>query len=147
MARSLSFGSNRKYNTHLLRLHLNNLSCAFSIYSLIHYTKGTPSIFNLLSACKHSVSIIISHSLSPFPSRYLCTIDQKLYLDLESGFSFSNIQYVLLKIFFINHFKQGFYLLWPRVFNRLQKLIKYSLIRVRSLLLTESRLISFPLVT
>lgn len=84
--------------------------------------------------------------LFTFPSQYLSTIDLILIFRLRRWFSFFQTMNVLLckkKKYII----QDFYLLWSMDSTMFYTFFFYSLFRVLSPILTESRLISFPAAT
>src|ERR1700761_2953219 len=94
MVRSLGFGSIHYYLFALFRLALTtptaiNLKLAAANNSLDRSTKSTPSPVNWLRLLVRTQFQDLFHSpsgvLLTFPSRYLYTIDRKIYLALEGG--------------------------------------------------------------
>ena len=128
------------------------LKLAAQTNSLTHYTKGTPSHLRARIACKHSVSGTLSLPalgfFSPFPHGTSSLSVTEEYLGLEGGppmFRQDCTCPALLKNK-LNHLSiQDYHLLWSP-FPRRSGLIEdiTGLVRVRSPLLAESRLISFP---
>ena len=131
------------------------LKLAAQTNSLTHYTKGTPSPLRAWTACKHSVSGTLSLPalgfFSPFPHGTSSLSVTEEYLGLEGGPPMFRQDFTcpaLLKNT-INHLPiRDYHPLWS-YFPERSGLIDYitGLVRVRSPLLTESRLISFPLGT
>ena len=135
-------------------------TCRFKLarynHSLTHYTKGTPShpkVLRLL--CKHTISGSVSSPcsgyFSPFPHGTCSLSVSREYLALEDGppiFKRSFSCSALLKEVMHNHRVQGYHLLWLG-FPSHSTLMHNStgLVPVRSPLLRESRLMSFPAVT
>ena len=127
---------------------------ARKINSLTHYTKGTPSHHKgAPTACRHPVSGTISLPLSgcfsPFPHGTCSLSVTKEYLGLEGGpptfrqdFSCPALLKDPQKTLPI----RGYHPLWPAFPDRSGCFSQATgLVRVRSPLLTESRLMSFPL--
>ena len=94
MVRSPGFGSIHYYfspysGSLSLRLRLKNLKLAATNNSLDRSTKSTPSPVNWLRLLVRTKFQDLFHSpsgvLLTFPSRYLYTIDRKIYLALEGG--------------------------------------------------------------
>ena len=120
--------------------------------SLTHYTKGTPSPLRALTACTHPVSGSISLPspgfFSPFPHGTGSLSVSQEYLALEDGppmFRQGFTCPALLNFMHITFRIRGYHPLWPAFPDcsaRFQH--TFGLIRVRSPLLAESRLISFP---
>ncbi len=119
--------------------------------SLTHYTKGTPSRNkSALTACTHTVSGSISLPspgfFSPFPHGTSSLSVSKEYLALEDGppiFSQSFTCSDLLNTSSCN-FVYGAITLYRPTFQTVPLSYEARLIPVRSPLLGESRLISFP---
>ena len=159
MTRSPGFGSTaRDYSPYSDSVSLRlpyPVKLATNSKSLTHYTKGTQSPRRAPTACTHTVSGSISLPspgfFSPFPHGTGSLSVNQEYLALEDGppmfrqgFTCSVLLISSLFLFQI----QGYHLLWP-AFPRCssRKIDTFGLVRFRSSLLTESRLISFPLVT
>ncbi len=131
------------------------LKLAAQTNSLTHYTKGTLSPLRARTACKHPVSGTLSLPssgfFSPFPHGTCSLSVSKEYLGLEDGPPIFRQDFTcpaLLKSLFLHHFIRGYHPLWL-IFPDHSNLKKQAtgLVRVRSPLLAESRLISFPLGT
>ena len=121
--------------------------------SLTHYTKGTPSELNAPpTACKHSVSGSLSLPLqgffSPFPHGTRPLSVNQQYLALESGLPIFRQNSSCSALLKNNQFSfpYGIITLFDRPFHvvPVPSLIIHRLVRFRSPLLSESRLISFP---
>src|ERR1700761_6802208 len=131
------------------------LKLAAYINSLTHYTKGTPSPLRARIACKHSVSGTLSLPalgfFSPFPHGTSSLSVTEEYLGLEGGPPMFRQDFTcpaLLENFSNNLPIRGYHPLWLSFPEHSRFIGKITgLVRVRSPLLTESRLISFPLVT
>ena len=131
------------------------LKLAAQTNSLTHYTKGTLSPLRARTACKHSVSGTLSLPalgfFSPFPHGTSSLSVTEEYLGLEGGPPTFEQDYtcpVLLKRT-TNHLPiRGYHPLWLSFpgHSCLTDDIT-GLVRVRSPLLAESLLISFPLGT
>ena len=128
------------------------LKLAAQTNSLTHYTKGTPSRLRARTACKHSVSGALSLPalgfFSPFPHGTCSLSVTEEYLGLEGGPPTFRQDYTcpaLLKNS-PNYLPiRDYHPLWspfPRRSGLAGKIT--GLIRVRSPLLAESLLISFP---
>jgi hypothetical protein len=133
------------------------LKLAANRNSLTHYTKGTPSphphlhVLAAPTACRHPVSGLFHSPLGvlfTFPSRYLCTIGHQGVFRLggwsppvQTGFHVPRLThgpYRALRI-------RGYHPLWPDFPDRSASLSKATgLLRFRSPLLAESRLMSSP---
>ena len=131
------------------------LKLAAQTNSLTHYTKGTPSPLRARTVCKHSVSGTISlpssGCFSPFPHGTCSLSVTEEYLGLEGGPPMFKQDFtcpVLLKCLLLHLLLRGYHPLWL-TFPSDSDLKKQTtgLVRVRSPLLAESRLISFPLGT
>ena len=159
MTRSPGFGSTARDYAPLsdsvsLRLPYT-VKLATNSKSLTHYTKGTPSPRRAPTACTHTVSGSISLPspgfFSPFPHGTGSLSVGQEYLALEDGPPMFRQGFTCpaLLISSIRPFRiRGCHPLWPHFpecFARTRS--TFGLVRVRSSLLTESRLISFPTVT
>ena len=146
----------RPLKTRFRSAYTYRLKLATKTNSLTHYTKGTPS-HNIcaLTACKHSVSgsisLLFSRFFSPFPhGTCSLSVDQE-YLGLEGGPPFFKRDYtcpallMLLKVRSL--YRTITFFGYPFQNIRISYFKKTGLVRVRSPLLTESRLISFPPAT
>jgi hypothetical protein len=128
------------------------LKLAAQTNSLTHYTKGTPSRLRARIACKHSVSETLSLPalgyFSPFPHGTCSLSVTEEYLGLEGGPPTFRQDYTcpaLLENSSNNLPIRGYHPLWPPFPERSRFIGKITgLVRVRSPLLAESRLISFP---
>src|ERR1700761_250214 len=131
------------------------LKLAAYINSLTHYTKGTPSRLRARTVCKHSVSGTLSLPalgfFSPFPHGTSSLSVTEEYLGLEGGPPMFRQDFTcpaLLENFSNNLPIRGYHPLWLSFPEHSRFIGKITgLVRVRSPLLTESRLISFPPVT
>jgi hypothetical protein len=120
--------------------------------SLTHYTKGTLSRLRARTACKHSVSGTLSLPalgfFSPFPHGTSSLSVTEEYLGLEGGPPMFRQDYtcpVLLENLSDYLPIRGYHPLWPPFPRRSGLIGKITgLVRVRSPLLAESLLISFP---
>ena len=129
------------------------LKLARKINSLTHYTKGTQSPhMGAPTVCRHpvseSISLLLSRFFSPFPYGTCSLSVTKEYLGLEGGPPMFKQDFscpALLKDYNLA-FAYGAITLSGRPFHAvlLPILITTGLVRVRSPLLTESRLMSFP---
>ena len=128
------------------------LKLAAYINSLTHYTKGTPSRLRARTVCKHSVSGALSLPalgfFSPFPHSTCSLSVTEEYLGLEGGPPTFRQDFTCPALLenSLNHLPiRGCHPLWP-LFPECSGLIEEitGLVRVRSPLLAESRLISFP---
>ena len=132
------------------------LKLAGKTNSLTHYTKGTPSGHKAPpTACRHPVSGTISLPLSgcfsPFPHGTCSLSVAKEYLGLEGGpptFRQDFTCPALLKNL-DDHYLYGAITHYGRPFQSRSSCVTQAtgLVRVRSPLLTESRLMSFPPAT
>ena len=120
--------------------------------SLTHYTKGTPSGLRPPTVCRQpvsgSISLPLSGCFSPFPHGTCSLSVMHEYLGLEGGppnFKQDFTCPALLESATRYRSVRGFHPLWPD-FPAGSGLTRRSagLIRFRSPLLAESRLISFP---
>ena len=163
MARSPGFGSTScdyaPYSDSVsLRLPYT-VKLATNSKSLTHYTKGTQSPLRAPTACTHTVSGSISLPspgfFSPFPhGTGSLSVDYE-YLALEDGPpifrqdftcpALLNVRLVLPLIFRV----RGYHPLWPDFpdSSTRSEAKTHRLVRFRSPLLSESRLISVPLAT
>jgi hypothetical protein len=130
-------------------------------HSLTHYTKGTqsPCLRKAPTACTFTVSDTISLPslgyFSPFPHGTSSLSVSREYLALEDGPPIFNQDTTCPDLLFVTthnvYFEYRTITLygWPFQTILLYSLCDYvtGLFRFRSSLLTESRLISFPLVT
>ena len=141
--------------------YASRLKLACNTKSLTHYTKGTRShrpirrSWSAPTACRHPVSGTISLPLSgcfsPFPHGTCSLSVAKEYLGLEGGpptfrqdFSCPALLKDPQKTLPI----RGYHPLWPAFPDRSGCFSQATgLVRVRSPLLTESRLMSFPPAT
>ena len=140
------------------------LNLATQINSPDHYAKGTPSHgpcgHGAPTACKHTVSGTISllsqRCLSPFPHGTSALSVAREYLALESGLlSFRRgftcpALLVPALVAPAGCRIRGYHPLWPDFpdrFARVTRLIATGLLRFRSPLLSESRLMSVPRAT
>ena len=136
----------RSLKTRFRYAYTYRLKLATYTKSLTHYTKGTPSELNAPpTACKHSVSGSVSLPLSGY---YLFTIGQSVVLSLGEWSPLFQTEFLVLRPTqeysgflpvrdyhpFSSHF--------PVSSSSYQNI--HRLIRFRSPLLSESRLISFP---
>jgi hypothetical protein len=120
--------------------------------SLTHYTKGTQSPLRASTACTHTVSGSISLPspgfFSPFPHGTGSLSVGQEYLALEDGPPMFRQGFTCpaLLTFIAQPFRvPGYHLLWPDFPDRSTKTgATFGLVPVRSSLLRESRLISFP---
>src|ERR1700744_1722208 len=120
--------------------------------SLTHYTKGTPSRLRARTVCKHSVSGTLSLPalgfFSPFPHGTSSLSVTEEYLGLEGGppvFRQDCTCPALLEPAICYLHVRGYHHLWPNfpVGSGLTN-NRTGLVRVRSPLLAEFLLISFP---
>jgi hypothetical protein len=119
--------------------------------SLAHYTKGTVSPLRAPPVCRHpvsgSVSLPSSGIFSPFPHGTCSLSVTEEYLGLEGGpptFRQGFTCPALLESLFI-YLCTGLSPAEARLSNRFHYVSQSTgLVRVRSPLLTESRLMSFP---
>ena len=120
--------------------------------SLTHYTKGTRSPFRAPTVCRHSVSgslsLPSSGCFSPFPHGTGSLSVMHEYLGLEGGppnFKQDFTCPALLKDFGSFFRVRGCHPLWPSFPTRSAMSTEATgLVRFRSPLLAESRLMSFP---
>ena len=137
-----------------------SVNLATEYKSLTHYTKGTQSPNKLApTACMHAVSGSISLPsqgfFSPFPHGTGSLSVSQEYLALEDGppmfrQGFTCPALLVVRLVPQSSFHiQGYHLLWPDFQDRFvnSNAKSYRLIQFRSPLLSESRLISFPLGT
>jgi hypothetical protein len=157
MARSLGFGSNASYygrpiQTRFRCAYTYRLKLAWYTKSLTHYTKGTPSGLPPPTVCRHSVSGSISLPLSgcfsPFPHGTGSLSVMHEYLGFEGGPP--NFRQDFTCPALLMDLKEpcayGAVTQSRHAFQRV-RLLSYEatgLVRVRSPLLAESRLMSFP---
>lgn len=142
----------RPIQTRFRYAYTYRLKLAANRNSLTHYTKGTPSPqmrLRLLVGIRFQVSFTpLVGVLFTFPSRYLCTIGHQGVFRLggwsphiQTGFHVSRPTQgpaISLRI-------RGYHPLWPEFPIRSAAQSQATgLFRVRSPLLTESRLMSFP---
>jgi len=160
--RSLGFGSTPSdYSPYSDSISLRlpySVNLATECKSLTHYTKGTPSPCgsDFLYACGFRIYFTpLPGFFSPFPhGTGSLSVDYE-YLALEDGPPIFRQDYTCPALLFsssvphVGFHIQGYHLLWPdfpfRFVNRLT--ITTRLFRFRSPLLSESRLMSFPLGT
>ena len=157
MASSLGFGSNPSncspYSDSVsLRLPYT-VKLATEIKSLTHYTKGTRSpIKGSHCLYAHGFRIYftpLSGVLFAFPSRYWFTIGRQGVLSLgrwsshvQTGF---HVPRPTQRSFLLPFHIRGYHPLWPDFPDRSARTIEtFGLVPVRSSLLGESQLISFP---
>ena len=163
MTRSPGFGSTARDYAPLsdsvsLRLPYT-VKLATNSKSLTHYTKGTQSPLRAPTACTHTVSGSISLPspgfFSPFPHGTCSLSVGQEYLALEDGppmfrqgFSCPALLVRSLVPHTCFHI-QGYHLLWPDFpdCSAVKCAISARLLRFRSPLLSQSRLISFPRAT
>ena len=128
------------------------LKLAAQTNSLTHYTKGTLSPLRARTACKHSVSGTVSLPalgfFSPFPHGTSSLSVTEEYLGLEGGPPTFRQNFTCSALLEnnIHHLPiRDYHPLWSP-FPKRSGLIDVitGLVRVRSPLLAESRLISFP---
>jgi hypothetical protein len=120
--------------------------------SLTHYTKGTPSALRPRTVCKHSVSGTLSlpslGCFSPFPRGTSSLSVTEEYLGLEGGPPVFRQDFTcpaLLEPVSCYLPVRGYHPLWPKFpFGSGLTSYRTGLVRVRSPLLTEFLLISFP---
>src|SRR5262249_2548962 len=159
MARSPGFGSNstnsRPVQTRFRCAFAYRLKLARETKSLTHYTRGTRSPRRAPTACRHSVSgslsLPSSGCFSPFPHGTCALSVTEEYLGLEGGPPIFRQDYrcpALLEDLGSILPVRGYHPLW-RAFpdasgSRSQAT---GLVRFRSPLLAESRLMSFPPAT
>ena len=160
MARSSGFGSTARNFTPYsdsvsLRLPYA-VKLATNHKSLTHYTKGTRSPLQASTACTHTVSGSISLPspgfFSPFPHGTSSLSVGRSYLALEDGppmfrQDFTCPALLVPRLVPPHRFRiRGYHPLWPDFPDRSanNSTITYRLFPVRSPLLRESRLISFP---
>ena len=125
---------------------------AAQINSLTHYTKGTLSALRPRTVCKHSVSETLSLPalgfFSPFPHGTSSLSVTEEYLGLEGGPPMFRQDFTcpaLLENSSNNLPIRGYHPLWPPFPERSRFIEKMTgLVRFRSPLLAESRLMSFP---
>ncbi len=162
MARSPGFGSNatnsrRPVQTRFRYAFASRLKLARNTNSLTHYTKGTQSPIKRRAPtdCRHSVSGTVSlpssGCFSPFPHGTCSLSVTEEYLGLEGGpptFRQGFTCPALLEDPKRTVPVRGYHPLWPAFPDRSGcSLQATGLVRVRSPLLTESRLMSFPPAT
>ena len=131
------------------------LKLAAQTNSLTHYTKGTLSRLRARTACKHSVSGTLSLPalgfFSPFPHGTCSLSVTEEYLGLEGGPPMFRQDFTCPALLesYSNHLPVRDYHPLRSPFPKRSGLIKITtgLVRVRSPLLTEFLLISFPLGT
>ena len=125
---------------------------ARQIKSQTHYTKGTSSPLRAPTVCRHpvsgSISLPSSGCFSPFPHGTGALSVGKEYLGLEGGPPMFRQDYTcpaLLEDYHEFLPVRGYHPLWPN-FPEGSSWFRWStgLVRVRSPLLAESRLMSFP---
>ena len=144
--------THRPIQTRFRCAYTYRLKLAANRNSLTHYTKGTPSPhkrLRLLVGIRFQVSFTpLVGVLFTFPSRYLFTIGHQGVFrlggwspHLQTGFHVSRLTQGLSHRFYI----RGYHPLWPDFPDRSADFgITTGLLRVRSPLLTESQLMSFP---
>ena len=127
--------------------------------SLTHYTKGTPSPLARLRlfVCMRFQDLFHSPPgvLFAFPSQYLFTIGRLRVFSLEDGPPIFRQDYTCPALLVVRsvppiRFRvRGYHPLWPAFpyHSTSQSTITHRLLRFRSPLLSESRLISFPVAT
>ena len=141
----------RPIQTRFRYAYTYRLKLACYTKSLTHYTKGTPSLFRAPTACRHpvsgSISLPSSGCFSPFPHGTCSLSVMHEYLGLESGLPMFRQDFTCPALLKDNKCSTctGLSPLWPP-FPECSTLflIATGLVRVRSPLLTESRLMSFP---
>ena len=160
MTRSPGFGSTARDYAPLsdsvsLRLPYT-VKLATNSKSLTHYTKGTQSPLRAPTACTHTVSGSISLPspgfFSPFPHGTGSLSVGQEYLALEDGPPMFRQDFTcpaLLVVYLVPLMRfriRGCHPLWPSfpACSSISPAIIYRLLRVRSPLLAQSRLISFP---
>jgi hypothetical protein len=128
------------------------LKLARQTKSLTHYTKGTPSPIMAPTVCRHpvsgSISLPLSGCFSPFPHGTGSLSVMHEYLGLEGGPPNFRQDFTCPALLedTKEHYAYGAITHSCHAFQRV-RLLSYSatgLVRVRSPLLTESRLMSFP---
>ena len=128
------------------------LKLACQTKSLTHYTKGTRSLRRAPTACRHpvsgSISLPSSGCFSPFPHGTCSLSVMHEYLGLEGGpptFRQDFTCPALLESVSLSYLYGAITHSGP-TFQKVpvQKRCGIGLVRVRSPLLTESRLMSFP---
>ena len=136
-----------------------SVNLATKYKSLTHYTKGTQSPFQAPTACTYKVSGSISLPSPGFFSPFLhstCSLSVDYeYLALEDGPPIFRQDYtcpallVVRSVPPIRFRARGYHPLWPAFPCRFANAstITHRLLRFRSPLLSESRLISFPVAT
>ena len=146
----------RPIQTRFRYAYTYRLKLACYTKSLTHYTKGTPSPLRAPTACRHpvsgSISLPSSGCFSPFPHGTCSLSVMHEYLGLESGLpmfrqDFSCPALLVPTLFPLLNFRvRGYHPLWPDFpdCSTNSEAKSCRLFRVRSPLLTESRLISFP---
>ena len=125
------------------------LKLARQIKSLTHYTKGTSSPLQAPTVCRHpvsgSISLPSSGYFSPFPHGTGALSVGKEYLGLEGGPPMFRQDFtcpaLLEKVFILQ--LRGYHPLW-RNFPDALLYFRPGLVPVRSPLLRESQLMSFP---
>ena len=162
MDRSLGFGSTPSdwtpYSDSIsLRLPYS-VNLATECKSLTHYTKGTPSPFgsDFLYACGFRIYFTpLPGFFSPFPHGTSSLSVDDEYLALEDGPPMFRQDYTCPALLFVSlvphrsFHVRGYHPLWPTFPGRSVKscAITNRLLRFRSPLLSESRLMSFPRAT
>ena len=142
----------RPVQTRFRSAYAYRLKLAANRNSLTHYTKGTPSPqmrLRLLVGIRFQVSFTpLIGVLFTFPSRYLCTIGHQGVFRLggwsphvQTGFHVSRLTQGPCEALRI----RGYHPLWPDFPDRsASPRMATGLLRVRSPLLAESLLMSFP---
>ena len=128
------------------------LKLAAQTNSLTHYTKGTPLSLRTSTACRHSVSGTVSLPssgfFSPFPHGTGSLSVTEEYLGLEGGPPMFRQDFTcpaLLKDCYCHLPVRDFHPLWSSFPERSGLTATITgLVRVRSPLLAESQLMSFP---
>ena len=162
MDRSPGFGSTPSdYSPYSDSISLRlpySVNLATECKSLTHYTKGTPSPCgsDFLYACGFRIYFTpLPGFFSPFPHGTCSLSVNDEYLALEDGPPIFRQDYTcpaLLVVRLVPHtgfYIRGYHPLWPDFPDRFAKFcaITNRLLRFRSPLLSESRLMSFPRAT
>ena len=144
--------TSRPIKTRFRCAYTYRLKLACCTKSLTHYTKGTPSGFRPPTACRHPVSGTISLPLSgcfsPFPHGTCSLSVMHEYLGLEGGPPNFRQDFTCPALLedHRRHYAYGAITHSCQAFQPVPLLLSMAtgLVRVRSPLLTESRLMSFP---
>ena len=129
------------------------LKLARQIKSLTHYTKGTLSPFQAPTVCRHpvsgSISLPSSGYFSPFPHGTGALSVGKEYLGLEGGPPIFRQNFTCSALLDMSMLAActGLSPTEAQLSRRFQFTYTDRLVRVRSPLLAESRLMSFPPAT